>query len=317
MELRHLRYFLAVAETLNFREAAESLHLSTPGLSKQVKDLEEEIGVRLLDRDTTQVRLTSAGALFLAETRLILAHAGRAVDLAREAAQGRRGRLAVGNIGALTANYMAACLLTFCARYPDVDVELIDMQIHEQITALEKREIQVAFLPAQSVSSLPRSIRHASLLTVPLRAVVARGHRLAQSPSISLAELAREKMLVIGEGNKPSLHGTYLLTLYADHKLSPPKLAEVQGFESLLAMIAGRQGVSILAGRGSVLRADGIIVRPLRDTGTDMAIEICAAWPDDESALLARNFIEVFRGLDKSGKSAALKAAPRKKRGAI
>src|ERR1700754_3438022 len=96
MELRHLRYFAAVAEELSFRRAAERLRVAQPALSSQIKDLEEELGARLLDRDTRAVRLTDAGAAFLAEVRQILAHAERATVVAREAAQGRRGRLVVG-----------------------------------------------------------------------------------------------------------------------------------------------------------------------------------------------------------------------------
>lgn len=300
MELRHLRYFVAVAETLNFREAAESLHLSTPGLSKQIKDLEEELGVRLLDRNTTQVRLTDAGAVFLGEARGILAHASRAIELAQAAAKGQRGHLAIGNIGSLTANYMATCLTTYCARYPDVDVELIDMDIPSQIAALSKRKIQVGFIPAQSLPSLPGNLQHVSVLTAPLCAVLPRGHRLAERSSVSLADLAREKLLVIG--GKPSLHGSYLRTLLGNRGLKPQRMAEVQGFESLLAMVAGGQGVSILAGRGSVMRVEDIIVRPLKETGPDTEVEICAVWHDGEAAVLARNFINVFRGLIPSKK---------------
>src|SRR5664279_401085 len=117
MELRHLRYFVTVAEELNFRRAAERLHVVQPALSRQIKDLEYDLRVRLLDRDTVRVRLTDAGRVFLDEARQILAHAERAKEMARDAAAGRRGRLVIGNVGPVTTSFMPASLTAFRARY--------------------------------------------------------------------------------------------------------------------------------------------------------------------------------------------------------
>ena len=291
MELRHLRYFAAVARTLSFREASEDLNLSTPALSKQIKDLEEELGVRLMERNTSGVRLTNAGAVFLTEAREILAHAKRATELAREAAKGHRGRLSIGNIGPITANLIATRLAAFCNRYPDVEIDLIDMDVASQITALERGEIHVGFIAASAATQLSGDFIHVPLFTTPLFAALGSDHRLASLPTIPLAELAKERLLCIGSG-KQSLHQVYIRNLLERRGLKARTLIDVKGFESLLAMIAGSQGVSLLAGRTGLTRIDNVVVRPLKETGADVEIAISAVWRENERASLARIFIE-------------------------
>jgi DNA-binding transcriptional LysR family regulator len=118
MELRHLRYFIAVAEELNFRRAAERLHLAQPSLSRQVRDLEEEIGEQLLVRDRTHVALTDAGRTLLEHARGVLATAATASHAAREAGRSAREKLKIGNIGVLTASFLPASLATFHQCFP-------------------------------------------------------------------------------------------------------------------------------------------------------------------------------------------------------
>src|SRR5438270_10978357 len=108
MELRHLRYFVAVAEELNFRKASDRLRVAQPALSRQIQDLEADVGTKLLDRNTSGVRLTDAGAAFLAETRLTLAQSQKAVAMAQEAAKGLRGRITVGDLAPLLTGFMPA-----------------------------------------------------------------------------------------------------------------------------------------------------------------------------------------------------------------
>ena len=284
-----------MAETLNFREASERLHLSTPALSKQVKDLETELGVRLLDRNTVHVQLTNAGEVFLAEARQILAQAERAMRQAREVAKGQRGRLAVGNIGPLTASYMAACLTAFCARYPEVEVELIDIELSGQVQALDKRTIHVGFVPAGAVADLPAGFHHVSVLRTPLGVVASNRHPFAAERSISFAQLAREKLLCITGGTARNTHRTYLESLLAKRGLKPARVAEVKGFESLLAMVAGRQGVSVIAGRPGLLHVEGIVMRPFREAGDDTVLDVHAVWRPEAVGPLAENFVNEFR----------------------
>lgn len=300
MELRHLRYFAAVAKTLSFRAAAEELNLSTPALSKQVKDLESELGVRLLDRDTARVRLTKAGAVFLDEARAILLQSTKAVQRARDVAAGNRGRLTIGNIGPIAANHLATSLATFCAQYPDVEIDLIDMDISSQVAALARREIDIGFVTANTLHQLPSSLKWVLVFSTPLCAVLCADHRLATRDAVPLAELTKERLLCISSG-KQSLHRAYIRTVMEGRGLKPRTLVEVKGFESLLAMIAGGQGVSLLAGRGGLTRVDNLVVRPLREVGPDMEVSICAVWRPGEDSLLAHRFIEAFGAKTNAG----------------
>src|SRR5882672_9114659 len=173
MELRHLRYFVAVAEQLNYRKAADQLRVAQPALSSQIKDLEAEVGVRLLDRDTGGVRLTDAGAAFLAEARLIAAHAQRAAGIARDAAKGRRGRINIGYFAPLVMGFMPESLRSFHAKYPDVDVALHEMSLIDQIAALEAGTIHVGFSLGDAFH-IPPTLKSVEVARSPIRAVVGR-----------------------------------------------------------------------------------------------------------------------------------------------
>ena len=140
MELRHLRYFVAVAEELSFRRAAHRLHVSHPALSQQVHDLENELGLKLFERNSRRVELTEAGRAFLIGARRALAAAKEAVTQAQEAAKGDRGRLVIGSIGPLTSSFLPVALARFREQRPLVEVTVLNMNNRAQVEA-------VLFLP--------------------------------------------------------------------------------------------------------------------------------------------------------------------------
>src|SRR6185369_11705098 len=146
MELRHLRYFVAVAEELNFRRAAERLHLAQPALSSQIKDLEEELGVRLFDRTTRSVLLTPTGQLFLKEARGILGATVKAEQLVRKAEQGLVGTLRVGVISPATGPLLAKILRHFHQKYPGVQLSLSSLTSAEQLRRLRAGELDAGLL---------------------------------------------------------------------------------------------------------------------------------------------------------------------------
>ena len=146
MELRHLRYFVAVAEELNFRRAAERLHLAQPALSSQIKALEEELDVRLFERTTRVVRLTQAGRLFLNEARGVLGAAAQAEQLARKAEHGIVGTLRVGVIAPAASPWLARALRHFHQRFPGVQLSLSEITSTEQLRRLRLGELDAGFL---------------------------------------------------------------------------------------------------------------------------------------------------------------------------
>ena len=295
MELRHLRYFTAVAEELNFRKAAERLRVAQPALSSQIKDLEADLGARLLDRDTGGVRLTDAGAAFLGEARQILAHAERAVVVAQEAARGRRGRLTIGYFAPIFMGLMPGSLKAFREKFPDVEVVLLEMPIIEQLAALEAGTIQIGFSVGHGVP-VPASLKHAQVGRSPIRVVMGRGHRLARSRVISLEQLKHEQLLCFtAKKGHPSVHGEIIRHFFAGRGLAVPPLKQIDGVESFRAMLESGLGISLVAELGSLSQSPDVVVRPLKESGPDLFMDLEALWPADQNSQLTANFIDVMR----------------------
>ena len=274
MELRHLRYFAAVAGELNFRKASGQLRVAQPALSSQIKDLEHELGVRLLDRDTGGVRLTDAGAAFLAEVHLILAHAQQAVAVAREAAKGRRGRLAIGYFAPLLMGLMPPALKAFHAKFPDVDVALLEMPLGEQLAALEAGTIHIGF-SLDPKTPVPRGLQSTNVARAPIRAVVGRSHRMAQVARISLADVTRCRLLCFtAQQGLPSIHGEIMRGIFAARGLKTGPIRVIDGPEAFRATLESGQGVSLMAELGSFSRSGELVFKPLQETGPDLFVEL-------------------------------------------
>src|SRR5580698_9025884 len=173
MELRHLRYFVAVAELLSFSRAAVQLRHAQPSLSTQIRDLENELGFRLLDRDHNRVALTDAGAVFLRESRLVLASAETAVRRAREAAAGPVGELRLAAMGLATFSFLPACLALFRAAVAGARVTVAEIEVAEVLGKLVRGELHAGFISAP----LPRlagvkQLKPVKILRSPLVALV-------------------------------------------------------------------------------------------------------------------------------------------------
>jgi DNA-binding transcriptional LysR family regulator len=197
MELRHLRYFVAVAEALSFRKASELLRVAQPALSRQIQDLEADVGAKLLTRNTSSVRLTDAGAAFLVECRLTLSQSQHAIAVARDAAKGLRGRITVGYLAPLLTGIIPPVLSAFGSKYPNVDLSMVELSNPEQLVALEAGLIQVGFGVEESVLPLPVAFDSRVVGRTPFRAVMGKRHRLARMHRVPLAELAREPLLAL------------------------------------------------------------------------------------------------------------------------
>ncbi len=179
MELRHLRYFMVVAEELNVRRAAQHLHLSQPPLSQQIRDLEAELGTKLFDRGNRRLVLTPAGKSFSKEAREILARVERAAQLALAASRGEAGQLKIACLPPMGGLFLPSAMRDFRERFPVVDLTILDMAPWEQITALMDGRIDLGFMPLQVVE------RNSELEFEPMREVhlmvgLPPGHRLAK-----------------------------------------------------------------------------------------------------------------------------------------
>jgi len=303
MELRHLRYFMAVAEESNFRRAAERLHVSQPALSKQVKDLEDELGTPLLHRHSSGVRLTAAGQVYLEEVRGILAQVLRATSRVREAAHGTRGRLNLGNVGPISSHFMPASLTRFREQYPEVEISLVEMGPFEQVAALEAGTIEIGFT-GDAPAKLASHLKHFPVLQSSVCVAMSSAHRLAKTKhSISLADLAEEKLLCFSGENQASRHGDFLRAAFSRRGLKAGTIRFVDGLESLLALLAGGQGISLLPRVVSVARAKGVVAKPLKEHGDDLFFRLSAVWRANETSQVALNFLDILRAsCPKTGK---------------
>ncbi|MDB5875785.1 MAG: LysR family transcriptional regulator [Ramlibacter sp.] len=295
MELRHIRYFVAVAEELSFRKASQRLRVSQPALSKQIMDLESELGVQLFDRNRSGVRLTEAGATFLVEARLTLAQSVHAVTRTREAAKGFRGRLTVGYVEPVLMGFMTATLRAFRQKFPNVDVTLSEMPLANQVAAVESGILQVGFAIGGTMH-FPRCVLHVEIACSPIRAVMARSHPLARLRQMSLADLLHVPLLCLSlKKEVVSMHTEMARSLFANRKLKGISIRQIEGTEAFRAAIESGLGVSLIPEIGGISQTRSLTSRPLQDTGADLCVELLALWRDAPTSPNAANFIAVMR----------------------
>jgi Transcriptional regulator len=294
MELRHLRYFVAVAEVLSFRRAAERLRVAQPALSKQIKDLEEEIGTRLLDRNTAGVLLTDAGQLFFDEARAILERVDRAVNAAREAEKGDRGRLTIGALGPISSSFLPPALAAFSRQYPEVDVMLHETRLAEQVNALKAGRLQLGFALGSELPNA-RELESMPVLESRIALVLAPHHPLARQTAVSLKALQNERLICVEESSRDDGHRRKIQAIFESRELSHGPIKRVNSFESLVALVAGNHGVSFFPpiARGT----DEVAYRRLKEDGPDLHVSLSAIWRRGSGSQLARNFVEVLRSL--------------------
>jgi DNA-binding transcriptional LysR family regulator len=289
VELRHLRYFIAVAEELHFGRAADRLHISQPPLSHQIQDLEREMGVELFRRNRRSVALTEAGRLFLDETRHVLRDAERAVEIARKAAHGEVGRLSIGSGPAPESWILKRVLSVFLAQHPDVRIELHSLYTQDQVDALGRRQIQVGFplLPIPRRGLVVESIGMEHLVVA-----LPASHRLAGHSRIPLTELRKEPFVSVSRDVGPGFHD--LVFNACNQAGFTPKIAYETGeVLTVLALVAAGLGVSLQPAGVASSRPDGVVFRRLLSTAP--MVEIGLAYRRDDSSPTLSAFLGVVR----------------------
>lgn len=290
MELRHLRYFKAVAEHLNFSRAAEQLHVAQPALSRQIQAVEDELGTKLLERNRVSVRLTDAGRTFYSRTCKILAEADMAVAAVREVAEGTGGELIISNDWHLGNDFVSGSLAEFRARYPRIEVILQDRKIPDQVALLRSRRVHLGFI-IRDLPGVRADLQMLSILRSRLLLALPARHRLAKRANVRLADLAQETWLTFDPQETPSY--TQFLTRLCRFAGFTPLLGEHASTpEGLLGRVASGYGIALFPEHIN-LPAN----RHLRFVPTDCApLELCAAWHRDEKSELLKKYLTVLRG---------------------
>jgi DNA-binding transcriptional LysR family regulator len=290
MELRHLRYFVAVAEELHFGRAAQRLMLSQPPLSQQIKALEKEVGTTLLMRTCRRVELTEAGRAYLLEARDILSRVEIAARSAQRAGNGHKGKLFVGYMAYAAINVVPKALQAFGQHSPQVEIVLEQMASVEQAQALRDRRIDVALLcPPFAADGLEvETIAKESLI-----AALSPGHSLARRQTVPLLSLANETF-IFTKRRRDSGYLAQLDSICRAEGFELPHVREAHVDFAILPMIASGQGVCLAPTSARRVRYAGVAFRNLENCAAQ--VELAVAWRKRETSHLVRNFVELIRG---------------------
>lgn len=311
MELRQLRAFVILAEELSFRRAAERLHMSQPPLSRLIKTLEDELGVRLLERDrASKISLTDAGQSFLADTRRTLAQTEAARGRAQEAERGERGRLNIANNAALSADVLPRLLCSFREQFPQVQISLIEMTRNEPLPALQEGRIHVGMFPDLG-EPLDRHFQRQPLFSCPMVAVLPARHKLAKvsKSDLSVTALKNETILVPAARTSPGYFDR-LNQLCAVTHFTPAAIQPAEGLHNLLGLVAAGYGVAILP---EVLLSSpraGWVTRRLRAPVPPFQLSLY--WLRKSPSLVLQNFLAVARDLANESDSGQRRYATRR-----
>jgi LysR family transcriptional regulator, benzoate and cis,cis-muconate-responsive activator of ben and cat genes len=292
MELRHLRYFVAVAEEENISKAALKLHVSQPGISRQIRDLEDEIGFQLFERSAKSVRLTPAGMVFLQEARAVLQRAKEAVEKARAADGAASGVINVGYAPTLTVQILPPALRKFQDQFPKVRVALHDLSTEEMLAQLREEKLQVA-LTVRPSAKLLRGFQFEELARYAARVAVAPGHPLAKSKSVTLEQLAREPLIGYSRKDYPEYHAM-LDKLFAPVGHMPRIAGEHDGVASLVAAVESGNGVALVPECLTCMVGERLKLIPLSDPPPP--IPVGAVWREKGKSALARHFVAAAKG---------------------
>jgi LysR family transcriptional regulator, benzoate and cis,cis-muconate-responsive activator of ben and cat genes len=295
MELRHLRYFIGVAEEENVSRAALKLHVSQPALSRQIRDLENELGFQLLERSAKSVRLTEAGRVFLTEARDVIQRAEDAVKAARAIATGG-GELHVGYAPSLTARILPPTLRAFQVELPNVRVRLHDLSTEEMLAGLREGKLQIAFVPRPTPARL-RGFRIEELLRDPVCLAVSPKHPLAGRRTVTLADASREPLITYSRKDYPDAH-EHLAVVFAAVKGKFRIAEEHDSVSSLIAAVEAGNGVAIAPKSLTCTAGPRLKLIPFSPALEPLIVG--AAWTKDGLSPTAERFL-------KFAKTAALK----------
>jgi DNA-binding transcriptional LysR family regulator len=295
MDLRHLRYFVAVAEELHFGHAAERLHIAQPPLSQQIKQLETEIGVTLLLRTKRHVELTPAGAVFLAEARTTLAQADEAVVRARTAHQIDADQLLLGFIDGAVYFCLPHLLRAYQRAQPDVHISLHGMTSGQQLEALESGAIQVGIL--RPMRAGPRVVFE-ELSREQFVVAMYKGHRLAGEPAITLEALQGERFVFFRRALATGLHD-HMMGMFKKAGYSPNIVQEADEARTLLGLVAAGVGLFLTTESFRGWGGDDIVYKAIVPASAWLPVAL--AWRANDRSAAVRAFISTAREVIKSG----------------
>jgi DNA-binding transcriptional LysR family regulator len=291
MELRHLRYFIAVAQEENVTRAAQKLHVSQPALSRQIRDLEEELGITLLERGAKSIRMTEAGRIFLDEARAVMARVREAVDQAKRAAGGQAVEIHVGYAPSLTVLILPNALRAFQKELPGARVILHDLSTEEMLSGLRAARLDIALM-IRPTRAMLRGLAFEELARYPLCLAVPPKHPLARRRSATPEQAAREPLIAYSRSDYPEYHED-LGKIFSAAKARPRIAEEHDSVTSLIAAVEAGRGVALAPSCLACMVGPRLKLVPLKPPPREIVVG--AAWVREKTAPAAEQFLRIVR----------------------
>lgn len=289
MELRHLRYFVTLAEELHFGRAAERLHIAQPPLSQQIRQLETELGFDLFHRTKRTVQLTQAGQIFLTEVQQILKQLEQAIQVGQKTSRGEVGQLVIGFISSASYNILPKILRSFRSQIPGVALELRELTTNQQIQWLRDGRIDIGFVrpPVEENQFCTETIFQETLIVA-----LPEEHPLAKQPDISLISLCCEPFIMFSRIYAPGLYDT-LISLCQQAGFSPMVAQEAIQMQTIVGLVAAQMGIAIVPASLQQLQRTGVVYKALQKPTPQVAINLI--WRRQDSSATVQRFLEVVR----------------------
>jgi DNA-binding transcriptional LysR family regulator len=280
-----------VAEALSFSQAARRLNIAQPPLTRQIRQLEQELGVQLFDRNSRRVELTEVGRVFVEEARRILEQIEQSIDLTQRASRGEIGRLVIAFEGSSAYDVIPASLKAYRERFPEVELVVLSLTTEQQVEALQNGQIHVGFI----VPPLQRSASDLIIETVleePLVLALPEAHPLARQSRVKARSLANEAF-ILGQRNSGCGWYDQVIAICHQANFSPTIAQEVNEMQVLLGLVAAGLGVAILSGAAKQFQRSGVVYRELQPSSSEVALAI--AYRQHGTTLVLPAFLEIIR----------------------
>lgn len=270
IEIRHLRYFIAVAEELHFGRAAERLNMSQPPLSQQIQKLEERLGFQLFHRTKRRVQLTAPGQVFLGESRQVLDRLERAIRTGQQASRGEHGALAVGFVSSAIYSALPSILRRFRQLLPDVDVSLRELSAGQQGDWLENNRLDIGIVRSEIENP---DLEYVTILEEPFIIVLPENHKQSKERVISLHTLSREPFILFPRSLAPGLYDQ-IINLCQQARFSPRVVQEAIQMQTIVGLVAAEIGVAIVPRSLQNLQRPGVVYKPLKGPAPKSTISL-------------------------------------------
>jgi DNA-binding transcriptional LysR family regulator len=293
IELRQICYFLAVTEAgNNFTRAAEYLHIDQPPLTQRIKALEKKLKIELFDRKKRPLQLTAAGKVFLEETQLALTSLDRAITKAQQAHRGEIGCLSIGIASSIANTLLPDILQIFCARFPDVELELRELTADRQIQAIQERRLNIGF-EVFDLQKLGSDLNVLPIIEESLVIAMPAAHPLATKQQIAVTDLATEKLILPSIDEFPFYQEFILYCERAGFQPQIVREVKATWLITILSLVVAKVGVAILPSNVQNLQRQGVVYRTIQSVNLNR--QISAIWRRDNSSPVLHQFIQTVR----------------------